>query len=124
MVRVDDEYGTLDGRAGGCHGESMFVIYLITAWVLWRVFYWKCPYAVAFAIVATAVQWMVAILLDSTLLSIAVVFVAIVVAVKVLDRDSLHRMTHAHRRDGDYMYRVDVDEDAWRERDNWPPHYR
>ena len=71
----------------------MFLIHIATAWVLWRVFYWKWPYAVALAVVAGAAQWFVGSLTGSTFLSILASVLLAVIAARYLHRESILRPT-------------------------------
>ena len=89
----------------------MFLMQVVTAWVLWRVFYWKCSYAVTLVGAAGAAQWGIEYLTGSTLLSILVVVPSALLIARVLHRENVLRPTHSHGGSGGNSYRLG-DEDT------------
>ncbi len=93
----------------------MFLMHVITAWVLWRIFYWKWPYAVALAVIAGVAHLTMESLTGSTLTAILVVVPALIVVAWSWNRESILRPTSSGG--GAYSYRLD-DEDAGRAADD------
>ena len=97
----------------------MFLMHVITAWVLWRIFYWKWPYAVALAVIAGVAHLVMESLTGSTLTAILVVVPALIVVAWSWNRESILRPTSAGG-GGDYAYRLD-DENVQRGPDDDEP---
>ncbi len=98
----------------------MFLIHIATAWILWRVFYWKCPYAAALAAIAGAAHLAMESLTGSTLLAILVVIPALIIVARVVNRESILRPTSSGGGGGRYTYRLH-DEDAPHDQDGDGP---
>ena len=94
----------------------MFLMHVITAWVLWRIFYWKCPWAVALSVIAGAAHFAMESITGSTLTAILVVVPALIVVAWAWNRESILRPTSSGG-GGNYAYRLD-DEDAGRDADD------
>ena len=101
----------------------MFLMHVITAWVLWRVFYWKWQYAVALAVIAGTAHFAMESITGSTLTAILVVVPALIVVAWAWNRESILRPTSSGG-GGNYAYRLD-DENVQRGLDDdGPPHDR
>lgn len=84
----------------------MFLMHVITAWVLWRIFYWKWPYAVALAVIAGVAHLAMESLTGSTLTAMLVVVPALIVVAWSWNRESILRPTSSGG-GGAYTYRLD-----------------
>ncbi len=102
----------------------MFLMHVITAWVLWRIFYWKWPYAVALAVIAGVAHLAMESLTGSTLTAILVVVPALIVVAWSWNRESILRPTssgggraYAYRLDDENVPRGPDDEGSQNEGD-------
>lgn len=84
----------------------MFLMHIVTAWVLWRIFYWKWPYAIALAVLAGAAHWFLESRTDSTWLPIVMALLLVIVLGRFLNRESILRPT-SRGGGGRYEYRLD-----------------
>ncbi len=97
-------------------------MHIATAWVLWRIFYWKWPYAVALSVMAGIAHLAMESITGSTLTAILVVVPALIVVAWGWNRESILRPTSSGG-GGNYAYRLD-DEDAGRDEDDAGPSAR